>query len=84
MGLAKQQCQFVIKIMPTYQCQNCKNPFEAREADRARGWARFCGKSCKAKKQESKTGQFRRLINQQDGDDGEQLFSNAHLFSNEE
>ena len=47
--------------MKTYTCQCCKLPFEAREADRARGWARFCSKSCKAKKQESRTGQYRAL-----------------------
>ncbi|MEN3145732.1 hypothetical protein ABCW43_00295 [Neorhizobium sp. IRAMC:178] len=35
----------------TYQCKECKKPFEARAADRARGWAKFCSKSCKAIKQ---------------------------------
>lgn len=42
----------------TYTCQSCKWPFEARTADRARGWARFCLKSCKAIKQEARTGQY--------------------------
>lgn len=45
--------------MKTYKCQCCGEEFEAREADRKRGWARFCGKSCKAKKQEARTGQYR-------------------------
>lgn len=35
----------------TYNCQSCGSPFTARTADRARGWARFCSKSCKATKQ---------------------------------
>ena len=41
-----------------YDCANCGDPFEARVADRKRGWARFCSKSCKAKKQEKRTGQY--------------------------
>lgn len=45
---------------------NCENPkcgtlFPAREADRKRGWARFCSKSCKAVVQEKKTGQWAQL-----------------------
>lgn len=35
----------------TYQCKECGTPFEARTADRARGWARYCSKFCKARKQ---------------------------------
>ena len=42
----------------TYKCLCCKKDFTARTADRARGWARFCNKSCKAKKQEQRTGQY--------------------------
>lgn len=42
----------------TYACKSCKEPFTARTADRARGWARFCSKRCKAVKQEARTGQF--------------------------
>ena len=44
--------------MGVYQCENCKKEFNAREADRKRGWARFCSKSCKAVKQEKRTGQM--------------------------
>ncbi len=43
-----------------YKCASCGDLFTARVADRKRGWARFCGKSCKAKKQESRTGQYAR------------------------
>jgi hypothetical protein len=45
--------------MPTYKCENrrCGEEFEARKADRDRGWARYCCKSCKAVVQEKRTGQ---------------------------
>lgn len=39
------------------KCKRCKQPFMARVADRNRGWGRFCSKSCKAIKQERRTGQ---------------------------
>lgn len=52
----------------TYKCANCGNPFEARTADRKRGWARYCSKSCKASKQEKRTGQFRDLLNRRSED----------------
>lgn len=50
-------------VKKTYKCKwrNCKKPFEAREADRNRGWAQFCSKSCKAKEQESRTGQNKKF-----------------------
>ena len=41
-----------------YKCQRCQGMFTARTADRKRGWARFCSKSCKAIKQEQRTGQY--------------------------
>ena len=37
--------------MVEVSCQRCKKPFMARVADRARGWGKFCSKSCKAIKQ---------------------------------
>lgn len=43
----------------TYKCKNCGDPFTARTADRKRGWAKFCSKSCKAKKQTRDTGRGR-------------------------
>ncbi len=42
--------------MATYHCKTCGDPFTARTADRARGWAKFCSKSCKAIKQTQRTG----------------------------
>ena len=39
-----------------YKCKCCGTPFEARTADRKRGWAKFCSKSCKAIRQTQRTG----------------------------
>lgn len=63
----------------TYYCKRCKEPFTARTADRKRGWALFCSKSCKAIKQEQRTGQYRAYKEASEG-----LFSNAHQFDNTE
>jgi hypothetical protein len=41
----------------TYKCLGCKCAFIARVADRNRGWARYCSKSCKATVQTATTGQ---------------------------
>ena len=30
------------------KCKRCRNKFQARVADRKRGWGKFCSKSCKA------------------------------------
>jgi hypothetical protein len=43
-----------------YTCR-CGKDFTARTADRKRGWALFCSKSCKAYEQESRTGQYAAL-----------------------
>lgn len=70
----------------TVRCKRCREEFVARVADRKRGWAVFCSKSCKAIAQEARTGQHRAHINKIDSDyfsDGEE-FNDAHLFSNEE
>jgi len=45
-----------VSIKQTYKCKTCGDPFLARVADRARGWARYCSKSCKAIKQTQRTG----------------------------
>lgn len=42
-------------------CKWCKGPFQARAVDVARGWGKFCSKSCKAMRQEKTTGQYRAL-----------------------
>jgi len=43
-------------VTVTVKCLTCKNPFQARLADRKRGWARFCSKRCKAIRQTKLTG----------------------------
>ena len=48
-----------------YKCQQCQELFTARTADRKRGWAIFCSKSCKAIKQEQRTGQYATYQNRQ-------------------
>ena len=67
----------------TYKCARCSDLFTARTADRKRGWARFCSKSCKAIKQEQRTGQHRSYLARTEND-AEETFSNAHLFDNTE
>ncbi|MCY1219504.1 hypothetical protein D9M72_314820 [compost metagenome] len=69
----------------TYKCACCGDPFTARTADRKRGWARFCSKSCKAMKQEQRTGQHKaHQERQEEGNFGLPMFSNAHQFDNTE
>jgi hypothetical protein len=52
------------------KCQRCQKPFMARTADVKRGWAKFCSKSCKAKKQEARTGQYRAYFGRMTREDG--------------
>lgn len=51
----------------TYHCACCGNKFVARVADRNRGWARFCSKSCKAIKQTQRTGRRAKSRTRHDG-----------------
>ena len=39
------------------KCACCKMKITVRAADVARGWGKYCSKSCKAKVQERKNGQ---------------------------
>ncbi|WP_258237241.1 hypothetical protein [Burkholderia gladioli] len=69
------------------KCRRCKRPFLARSADVKRGWGLFCSKSCKAIRQEQRTGQHRAFVERREArEDGEgpTEFSDAHLFSNED
>ena len=43
--------------------------FTARVADRKRGWAKYCSKSCKAKEQESRTGQYEDYLRRVEGEE---------------
>lgn len=40
-----------MSVMVKCKCATCKEWMEVREADRKRGWGKFCSKSCKAIKQ---------------------------------
>ncbi|WP_162651586.1 hypothetical protein [Lentilitoribacter sp. Alg239-R112] len=61
--------------MVQVNCKTCSLPFDARTADVARGWGKFCSKSCKAKEQEKRTGQNKSYLHRKntrrdiDGDD---------------
>lgn len=58
------------------KCAWCKAPFQARAADVKRGRGKFCSKSCKASKQEKRTGQYRAL--QERGSDEVEC---GHIFA---
>lgn len=66
-------------------CKCCRVKFWARAADVKRGWGLYCSKSCKAIRQEARTGQYQahQARRNRDGHEGGE-FSNAHQFSNEE
>ena len=67
----------------TVRCQCCKTEFTARVADRKRGWARFCSKSCKAIRQTQKTG-YRGPSTSHDGrSDWDRYADTIHPFSPE-
>ena len=60
--------------MTNRKCKACGDPFKARTADVKRGWARYCSKSCKAREQEGRTGQYRALLSREDGGEGGGVF----------
>lgn len=73
----------------------CGVTFTARVADRKRGWARSCSKSCAARRSNAQTGKYQRFLHKESmGEDGsllhrlgyyqEQEFSNAHLFGEDD
>ena len=75
------------------KCKVCKKEFTAKVADRRRGWAQCCSKSCAATKRERRTGTYRSnmarieagraRVEYDDCGQGE-VFADAHLFSNED
>lgn len=69
-----------------FKCQRCGITFTARLADRARGWAKSCSKSCAANVREKALGTHRFSDGrfEDDGHEREHEVANAHLFSNEE
>lgn len=53
-----------------FKCAACGGKFTARIADRKRGWARCCSKSCAATINNKKTRNYQRFINRQRTKDG--------------
>lgn len=49
--------------MTEKKCEWCGCDMQVRTADVNRGWGKFCSKSCKAKKQEKKNGQYKAYMN---------------------
>lgn len=48
--------------MVSKTCPVCRDEFKARLSDVKRGWGKFCSKSCKAKEQEKRTGQYKNYL----------------------
>ncbi len=61
-----------------YHCEWCRVAFSARVADRQRGWAKFCSKTCKAMKQEKRTHQFANLQTDSVGEWAHPFDSDGH------
>jgi endogenous inhibitor of DNA gyrase (YacG/DUF329 family) len=51
------------------KCKCCQKEFQARIADRKRGWGKFCSKRCKAINQEGRTGQYRNYLSRRTYED---------------
>ena len=76
------------------RCKWCGCEMRVRAADVARGWGLFCSKSCKAKKQEKKNGQYNAYLNGRgvsnlhperlkDYETDSKWFDDTHPFSSE-
>lgn len=60
-------------------CKNCGTPKKVRKSDVKRGWGKYCSKSCKAKEQEKRTGQYAKYMNKYINNS----MYNEHPFSSE-
>lgn len=78
------------------KCKHCKNTITVRMVDHKRGWGNFCDKSCKAKYQENRNGQYAAYMNGRgvsnlhpgrlkdyDRDDWDDYVESIHPFSSE-
>lgn len=75
--------------MTECKCAVCGEKFMARVADRKRGWARCCSKSCAATLSNKKTGKYRKHLacqNKIDNLDYENVdyYDDSHLFGDEQ
>jgi len=64
--------------MPKVRCKECDEFFYAKAADIARGWGKFCSKSCKAKHQVKDRGDRRWYYPDDSGDDADEY---GHPFA---
>ena len=69
--------------MVTVRCKQCGCEFQARKADVKRGWGKYCSKSCKAMRQEKKTGQYARYKHRKNRSDDDYYYDSCHPFSSE-
>ena len=70
------------------KCAVCHEKFMARVADRKRGWAKCCSKSCAAKLSNQKTGKYRKYLACQRkmedyGYEDIEYYDDSHLFGDE-
>ena len=70
------------------KCAVCGEKFMARVADRNRGWAKCCSKSCAATLSNKKTGKYRKHLacqNKMDnlGYENVDYYDDSHLFGDE-
>lgn len=52
-----------MKTLIDKKCKHCSKKISVRLADHNRGWGNFCNKSCKAKYQEKRNGQYSAYMN---------------------
>lgn len=66
--------------------EKCRKKFKAKAADRKRGWGLFCSKSCKAVRQEARTGQYARFLRSESSVSSslqDRIEDSVHPFSDE-
>lgn len=61
----------------------CGRVKEVRTADVKRGWGKFFSKSCKAKHQERRTGQYAQYKRRSNMSDVDRYHNSLHLFDPE-
>lgn len=82
-------CKMIRGKMIECKCAVCGEKFTARVADRNRGWAKCCSKSCAATLSNKKTGKYRKHLacqNKMDnlGYEDVDYYDDSHLFGDEQ
>lgn len=62
----------------------CGRKKKVRVADINRGWGKYYSKSCKAKAQEKRTGQYRSFIDKNFSDHEDVVYEYGHIFTSGE